>query len=425
MNRRKFCGALALTPLAGAISGCAGIGHRLGGGRKVAVIGGGFGGATAAGYLKKFLPHTEVTLIAENEAFHTCPFSNLVLGGIRRMDSIRHGYGNLAKQGVRVIHSRASRVDGKHGRVILADGAEIRFDRAVVSPGIDFHFDRMPGYSKADAERIPHSWKAGKQTEILRRQLEAMPDGGTAIILPPANPFRCPPGPYERASMMAHYFSVAKPRAKVLILDAKEKFSKQPLFTDGWNQLYGDSIEWRSAEAGGLVEAINPQTRIVQTEFGEEKGDVVNYIPPQRAGDVAINSGLADDSGWCPINTVTFESSQMPNVHVIGDSAIAAKMPKSGFSANSQGKIAAAAIAAVFAGREPLAGSFANTCYSFVAPDYAISVAAVYQSGGSGTIAPVKGAGGVSPRGADGNFRKREAEYAQGWYDSIIKDMFG
>ena len=388
---------------------------------RVVVVGGGFGGATAAKYLKTLAPDLEVTLVEQNREYHTCPFSNLVLGGELPLAGIRHEYGELSSRyGVRVVHAAAKKVGG--GKVALADGSSVPFDRALVSPGIDFYYDKMPGYSQADEERIPHAWKAGKQTMLLRKQLEAMPDGGVAVIMPPANPFRCPPGPYERASMFAHYFKREKPRAKVLILDAKEKFSKQPLFTEGWDMHYGDTIEWRSAEAGGAVESVNAKTMTIATEFDEEKADVINYIPPQRAGAIARESGLADGD-WCPVDTITFESKQMPGVHVIGDACIATKMPKSGFSANSQGKIAALAIVQMLGGGEPVAPSFANTCYSLVTPSYGISVAAVYRSDGK-SIQSVEGAGGVSPKEAGAVVRRREADYARGWYAAITADMF-
>ncbi len=419
MKRRTF-----LTAGAAALAGSVLPAHSARAGKargRVVVVGGGFGGATAAKYVKLLAPEVEVTLVEQNREYHTCPFSNLVLGGELPLSGVRHGYGALSSRyGVRVVHSAAAQVG--EGKVVLADGSEVAFDRALVSPGIDFHFDKMPGYSAALAEKIPHAWKAGAQTALLRRQLEAMPDGGTAVILPPANPFRCPPGPYERAGMFAHYFKKAKPRAKVLILDAKEKFSKQPLFEEGWALHYGEMIEWRSAEAGGKAEALDAKTMTVETEFGEEKADVINYIPPQRAGQIAHDSGLTEGD-WCPVNTITFESTLRPGVHVIGDSCVAAKMPKSGFSANSQGKAAAAAIVRALSGEEPIAPSFANTCYSFVTPSHGISVAAVYRSDGK-AIQSVEGAGGVSPKEAGADFRRREADYARGWYRAITADMF-
>ena len=392
--------------------------------RKVVVIGGGFGGATAAKYLRKLNSNIEVTLVEPNPTFYTCPFSNTVLGGIKSMSDIGHGYGALKnKHGVKVIHARAKWVSGNKS-VTLEDGRQLSFDRAVVSPGIDFRFDSMPGYNQAATERMPHSWQAGPQTALLRKQLEAMPNGGTVLICPPGNPFRCPPGPYERTSLIAHYLKKHKPKSKIVVLDAKEKFSKQGLFMSGWDLHYGDLIEWRAASAGGKITRVDSMNMQVETEFGMEKGDVINFIPAQQAGNIARVSGLTNSKGWCPVNQVTFESTLLPGVHVIGDSCIAGKMPKSGFSANSQGKVAAASIVSIFDGTEPIEPSYSNTCYSLVAPNHGISVAKVYKISDE-TIVGIKGSGGLSPKAENADVRWKEAEYAQGWYDAITQDMFG
>ena len=396
----------------------------LGASRKVVVIGGGFGGATAAKYLRILNPNIEVTLVEPNPTFYTCPFSNTVLGGIKSMSDIGHGYGALKnKHGVNVIHARAKSVNGNK-TVTLADGSKLSFDRAVVSPGIDFRFDSMPGYNQAATEKMPHSWQAGPQTALLRKQLEAMPNGGTVLICPPGNPFRCPPGPYERTSLIAHYLKKHKPKSKIVVLDAKEKFSKQGLFMSGWDLHYGDLIEWRAASAGGKIARVDPMNMQVETEFGMEKGDVINFIPAQQAGNIARVSGLTNSKGWCPVNQVTFESTLLPGVHVIGDSCIAGKMPKSGFSANSQGKVAAASIVSLFDGTEPIEPSYSNTCYSLVTPNHGISVAKVYKISDN-TIVGIKGSGGLSPKTENADVRWKEAEYAQGWYDAITQDMFG
>jgi len=396
----------------------------LGASRKVVVIGGGFGGATAAKYLRKLNSNLRVTLVEPNPTFYTCPFSNTVLGGIKSMSDIGHGYGALKnKHGVKVIHARAKSVNGNK-TVTLADGSKLSFDRAVVSPGIDFRFDSMPGYNQAATERMPHSWQAGPQTALLRKQLEAMPNGGTVLICPPGNPFRCPPGPYERTSLIAHYLKKHKPKSKIVVLDAKEKFSKQGLFMSGWDLHYGDLIEWRAASAGGKITRVDSMNMQVETEFGMEKGDVINFIPAQQAGNIARVSGLTNSKGWCPVNQVTFESTLLPGVHVIGDSCIAGKMPKSGFSANSQGKVAAASIVSIFDGTEPIEPSYSNTCYSLVAPNHGISVAKVYKISDK-TIVGIKGSGGLSPKAENADVRWKEAEYAQGWYDAITQDMFG
>ncbi len=318
----------------------------------------------------------------------------------------------------------ATKIDPAARKVSLKSGSVMEYDRLVISPGIDLKWGALEGYDEAASKAMPHAWKAGPQTLLLRKQLEAMPDGGVVLIAPPANPFRCPPGPYERASMIAHYLKTNKPKSKIIILDAKEKFSKQALFMGGWEELYGEMIEWRAASAGGSVSRVDPKAMTVETEFGDEKGDVINVIPPQSAGRIAVDAGLANDKGWCPVDQQTFESTMHKNIHVISNACIAGKMPKSGYAANSQAKACAAAVAAMLKGEQPGGVSFINICYSLVAPDYGISVAAVYRLTDKGIVG-VKGAGGVSPASAPDSFRRNEAKYAAGWYDSITSDMFG
>jgi len=392
----------------------------------VVVVGGGFGGATAAKYIRKVAPDLKVALVEQKKVFYTCPFSNLVLGGLKSMDDIGHDYKALRqKWGIEVIHKRAARINTTHKRIRLAGGDILTYEKAILSPGIDLKLDAIPGYDKAALALMPHAWKAGPQTRDLRAQLEAMEDGGTVIISPRVNPFRCPPGPYERASMIAHYLKTTKPRSKILILDPKPKFSKQALFKQAWKQLYPGMIEHLSAADDGAVVRVDANTLELESAFGEiHKGDVVNFIPPQTAGVIAVNSGLANKDGWCPVNPTTFESTLVKDVHIIGDAAIAGQMPKSGFSANSQGKIAALNVVSALTGRAPVDGSFANTCYSLVAPDYGISVAKVYRSTPKGIVG-VDGSGGLSPMEANADFRASEAAFAQGWYDAITSDMFG
>ncbi|MDM5147152.1 NAD(P)/FAD-dependent oxidoreductase [Candidatus Persebacteraceae bacterium Df01] len=415
-SRRAFCsGLLAAT---GAIAFPAIGGYNA----KVTVIGGGFGGAIAAKQLKILNPNLAVTLIEQHKAYYTCPLSNLVLAGVVPVKTICHKYTTLSQHGVRVVHGRAQKTG--NGSVILTDGSQVPYDRVLVAPGIDFYNNRLPGYSAKDTARIPHAWRAGEQTTILRRQLEAMPDGGVVIIMPPPPPYRCPPAPYERTGLIAHYLQLHKPACKILILDSKEGFSQQTLFTDGWENFYGDMIEWRSAEAGGLVEAIDINRMMVKTEFGEERGDVINYIPPQHAGEIAINSGLTDDSGWCPINTLTFESTQIAGVHVIGDAAHAGRMTKSGYSASAQGKAAAAAIVNLLQNNAPPTSNLDNICHSLVTPDYGISVTSAYRADGQ-TIVPIDKATSMSPRKASAEIRHQEARQARAWYDSITAEMFG
>jgi sulfide dehydrogenase [flavocytochrome c] flavoprotein subunit len=341
------------------------------------------------------------------------------------MAFITHGYDNLkSKHGVKVVHDTVVEIDPGNQSVKLAGGKTLKYDRLILSPGIDFTWDAIEGYDQPASEVMPHAWKAGEQTVNLRDKLQAMPDGGVVVIAPPGNPFRCPPGPYERASLIAHYLKANKPRSKILILDAKEKFSKQALFTRGWEKFYPGMIEWVSLTNGGEVKRVDTKTMTVYTEFDQHKVDVANIIPPQKAAGIAHRAGLTDQSGWCPVNQKTFESSLHAGIHVIGDSCIAGKMPKSGYSANSQAKVCAAAVVALLSGRETGEPSFINTCYSLVSPEYGISVAAVYKLE-NGSIVGIEGAGGVTPKDSESSQFSAEAVFAEGWYKNITYDMFG
>lgn len=418
----KGLGAASLLPLASACSSF-GIGTNSAG--RVVVVGGGFGGATAAKYIKRFNPAVDVTLVEVNRKFYTCPFSNLVLAGERKLDSIAHDYTELKETyGVKVIHARAEDVDPVGHTVRLSTGSTLKYDRLVLSPGIDFRWNAIEGYDAAAAELAPHAWKAGPQTTLLRKQLEAMEDGGTFVMSVPENPFRCPPGPYERASLVAHYLQKHKPKSKLLILDAKDNFSKQGLFTQGWRELYGDRIEWVSLANDGKVTRVDAARREVETEFGtRHKAAVLNVIPPQKAGIIAERAGVTNAGGWVPVKPQTFESELAADIYVIGDASIAAPMPKSGFSANAQGKVVAAAIVNSLAGQDPLTPVWANTCYSLLSPDYGITVADVYRLENNQIVSAP--GGGVSPLQASKAFRKAEAEYAQGWYKAIAQDTWG
>ena len=393
-------------------------------GARVVVVGGGFGGATCANYLKRFDPSLAVTRIAPDKTFATCPFSNTVIGGLHNMDFITHSYDKLVKQGINVIHDTATGIDYDARKVKLSKHKTVEYDRLVVSPGIDFQWGAIEGYDETASEIMPHAWKAGEQTVLLRKQLEAMKDGGVVIIASPGNPFRCPPGPYERASLIAHYLKNHKPKSKVVILDAKDKFSKQPLFQDAWEERYPDMIEWHPGSQGGTVTRVDTGKMTVYAGDDEHKGDVINIIPPQKAGNLAKHAGLINDKGWCPVDQSTFLSTLKKNVYVIGDASIAGKMPKSGYAANSQAKVCAASLVSELQGLAPSSPSWVNTCYSLVAPDYGISVAAVYRYSDKGIVG-VKGAGGVSPRTAPASFRNMEAVYAESWYKSISSDIFG
>ncbi|QKT04482.1 FAD-dependent oxidoreductase [Ectothiorhodospiraceae bacterium 2226] len=424
-SRRQFFrlmgagGALALAPWAGSSFAQQG-----GAQPHVVVIGGGFGGATCAKYLRRFDPNIRVTLVEVNDRYVTCPGSNWVLGGLRQISDITQRFDALGKHGVEFVQARATRIDPERRRVQLDNGQSLTYDRLVIAPGIGFDWDAVEGYSPQAAISMPHAWRAGLQTERLRKALEEMRDGGTFIMRVPPAPFRCPPGPYERASMVAHYFKQHKPRSKILILDSGESFSKQGLFEAGWNELYGDMIEWMPGSQGGQVTAVDANTRTLRTDQGDHRGDVVNFIPAQKAGEIAEQAGLTNEQGWCNVNQATFESMVHPGIHVIGDASVAGAMPKSGHSANNQAKMTAAAIIAMMRDQEVPSPSHVNTCYSLVAPDYGISVAAVYRLE-NGSIAGVEGAGGVSPADVGKDYREAEARYTLGWYASITEDTWG
>ncbi|HSO84678.1 NAD(P)/FAD-dependent oxidoreductase [Thiocapsa sp.] len=390
---------------------------------RVIVIGGGYGGAIAAKYLQMSDPEIRVTLIEKESAYVSCPLSNEVLGGERDLASLTFDYRGLTRRGIAVMQDTVVEIDPAQHFVKGTSGNRYNYDKLIVSPGVDYDWAAIEGMSEAVAERIPHAWKAGKQTQILRKQLEAMEDGGVFYIVAPPNPFRCPPGPYERAAQVAHYFSTHKPKSKIVILDAKDAFSKQGLFQAGWQEHYGDMIEWVSGAQGGIIEAIDPETRTLMGSFEEFQGDVINLIPHQKAGALAQTAGLANESGWCPVDQRTFESSIHKDIHVIGDACIAGAMPKSGYSANSQGKVCAAAVIAAINGEAAPAPSYVNTCYSIIAPEHGISVAGVYRLE-EGRIVDIPGAGGVSPADADARTRALEQQFALDWFRNITSDMF-
>lgn len=391
---------------------------------RVVVIGGGFGGASCARALKQEDPMLSVTLVEPNARYVACPFSNAVIGGLREIGAQSFGYGAIAAAGIAVVPKRAVAVDSARRIVRLDDGTELDYGRLVIAPGVDMRFDALPGYDEAASAVMPHAWKAGDQTVLLRRQLDAMDDGGVVVMSVPANPFRCPPGPYERASLIAHVLKTRKPRSKLIILDAKDAFSKQRLFEAAWAELYPGLIEWVPLSSGGRVTEVEPGTKTFTTEFGSHRADVANVIPPQRAGAVAVAAGVADRTGWCPIDPVTFESRLQPGIHVIGDAAIAGAMPKSAFAANGQAKVCAAAIVSLLRGQPAAEPRLVNTCYSLVAPDYGISIAGVYRPA-NGLLADVPGAGGTSPLGASPTIRATEAMYADAWFQTITADVFG
>jgi sulfide dehydrogenase [flavocytochrome c] flavoprotein subunit len=390
---------------------------------RVAVIGGGFGGATCARALKRIDPKLDVTLIEPNRTFTACPFSNEVIAGLRDLAAQQFGYNKIAGEGVRVAAQTATKIDPSARTVTLADGASLGYDRLVLSPGIDLRFDALPGYDEAASAKMPHAWKAGEQTTLLRSQLEAMEDGGVVALAVPANPSRCPPAPYERASLIAHYLTTKKPRSKVLILDAKDGFPQQRLFERAWQELYPGMIERISLSQGGRVTAVDPATNTLVTDFGDHAAQVANVIPPQKAGHIADLAGAADNTGWCPIDPMTFASRLVPNIHVIGDACLGGGIPKSASAANAQGKACAAAVANLIAGKPPETPRLIGVCYNIVAPGYAFSLAGFYAPKDS-IFAEVEG-GGTSPIDAPRELRARETVDARRWFTTITVDSFG
>jgi sulfide dehydrogenase [flavocytochrome c] flavoprotein subunit len=423
LPRRALLGAALVYPLAAPRAVRAQAQARL------LVIGGGFGGASAASFARRRFPWLDVTLVEPRQRFVTCPYGNLVLAGTRQIGDITHGYDGLRARGVTVIHDWATGIDAAARTVRLQGGQSLSYDRLILSPGIALRWGALEGYDEAAAEAMPHAWVPGDgaQTLRLRRMLEAMPDGGVVGLSIPANPFRCPPGPYERISMIASYLKRAKPRSKILALDAKEAFSKQGLFQDAWNELYPGMIEWVPSNRDGKVVRVDAREGVLESEFGERhRVAVANVIPPQSAARIAIESGLADNSGWVPVNPTTFESRAAPGIHVVGDANIPGPMPKSGYVANSTAKQAVASAAALLRGEAPPQAVYYNTCYSHVGEEYGISIVGVFRPNAENTgIAEVPNSGGVSPRGNLPEQRRLEAAYADGWYSAITRDMFG
>ena len=393
---------------------------------KVVIIGGGYGGATCAKYIRYFDPDVDVTLIEANPRYHTCPFGNAVLGGIREAASLSLDYAGLKNNyGINVIHATAKSIYPEKRTVTLADGATLPYQRLVISPGISFLWNHIfTGYDEAASATMPHAWRGGEQFVLLKKQLMGMRRGGVFAIVVPGTPFRCPPGPYERASLVAYYLKRFNPHAKLLILDANEHFSKQDLFVEAWRSLYPGMIERVPISAGGLVHNIDPKRMSIQAEAGEFGVDVANVIPFQQAGRLAVNHGLTDETGWCPVDHLTFASTLVPDIHVLGDSCLAGSMPKSASAANSQAKVCSLAVVSLLRGREPGARLYHNTCYSLVAPDYGISINTMYRYEDN-RIKLIERAGGLSPLKAPREYRSREADYARSWYASINRDSFG
>ncbi|MDD5394465.1 MAG: FCSD flavin-binding domain-containing protein [Thiothrix sp.] len=400
--------------------------------QRVVVIGGGTGGATVAKYLRRLDSNLDVTLIEKSAIYTTCYMSNEVLNGERTLESLQFNYDGLKAHGVKVVVDEVTGIDYNGKLVLTKGGISYPYDRCVLSPGIDFKYDAIAGFSEAAIDTVPHAWKAGPQTLVLRDQLKAMQNGGTVVIAAPPNPYRCPPAPYERASQIAYYLKKNKPNSKVIILDPKTSFTKQALFEQAWTELYGYKtdnamIEWWAGDtkAAGVVE-VDVASKTAITQFGDRvQGAVLNVIPPQKAGKLAFDADLVDSTGWCPVNKLTFESTRHANVHVIGDACMADSLPKSGFAANSEGKVCAAAIYALLNGQEVESPSFSNGCYSLVGKDYAISVVGVYRLSDDGKIVEgIPGSGGTSSLTATAQDRLFDASYAYSWYNNFTQDVF-
>ena len=420
MQRRHFLQTGSALGAAGLVSGCA---TTSGKGPKVVVIGAGYAGATAAKYIRMWSDYgIQVTLVEPNPSFISCPISNLVIGGSKTMTDITTPYDNLVKRhGVQMVQDRVNHIDVDKRVVKLMSGVELTYDRLIVSPGVDFMWDSLPGMNQPGAqEKVLHAWKAGAQTVALRKQLEAMPDGGIFAMSIPLAPYRCPPGPYERACQVADYFSKVKPKSKVLILDANDDVtSKGPLFKKAWAERYKGIVEYRSKHT---VTDVDVATRTLKFDFNDDvKASVLNVIPNMRAGDIAVKAGLATaNKRWCDVDFLTFESKVAKNVHVLGDAIqIAPAMPKSGHMANQHGKTCAAAVVALLTRQEintmPI---YNNTCYSFVSAEDVVHVASVHAyDADKKTMLTVPGSGGVSSAA-----NELEGRYALAWARNIWAD---
>lgn len=419
LNRRKFLASVAAT------STMLSAPQVLANGRpRAVVVGGGAGGATVARYLAKdSAGDIDVTLVEPTRSYYTCFFSNLYLGGFQSYESIGHGYGNLAfDYGINVVHDWAVGVDRDSRTLSLAGGGSLGYDRLVLAPGIDFRAGSVPGWDLSQQNLMPHAYKAGSQTQLLKAQIEAMPEGGTYCMVAPPNPFRCPPGPYERISMVAHVLKHANPTAKIIIVDPKEKFSKQGLFEEGWQRHYPGMVERLGPEFGGDRVEVRPAAMEVVVDGDVIKADVCNVIPAQKAGRIAEVAGITNDAGWAPVVPQTMQSRLDENIHVLGDASQQGDMPKSAFSANSQAKVCAAAVRGALTDSRVFPAKFANTCWSLIATDDGVKVGASYEATEE-KIAKVDGF--ISKTGESAELRKATYEESLGWYAGISADIFG
>ena len=419
LDRRQFNGLIGAGALTAGLSLPA---YAQGARPKVVVIGGGAGGATAARYIAKDSKgEIDVTLVEPSKNYYTCFFSNLYLGGFRDYASIGHDYVDLAKvHGINVVHDWAVGIDREGKRVTLASGESIPYDRLVLSPGIDMKYDSVEGYSIEAQDKMPHAWKSGTQVALLKAQVEAMEEGGTFVMVPPPNPYRCPPGPYERVSMIAHLLREKNPTAKVIVLDPKEKFSKQALFAEGWERNYPGMVEWIPASISGGIQNVNPDTMEIETELDTFKASAASVVPAQKAGQICHVAGLTDGD-WCPIVPATMQSAKDENIHILGDASVASAMPKSGFSANSQAKVAANAIRAALTGSRAFPARFANACWSLIDTQNGVKVGANYKAGEEKIEVVDKF---ISQPDESPEVRAATAQEADAWYEAITADMF-
>ena len=389
---------------------------------KVVVIGGGPGGATVAKYVAKD-GGIDVSLVEPARRFTTCFHSNLYLGGFKTWEQITHSYDKIAKAyGIKHVRQMAAAIDRDKRSVRLANGTVLRYDRLVIAPGIDLKFDSVPGYSEAVSNKLPHAWKAGPQTQLLRRQLNALSDGATIVMIAPPNPYRCPPGPYERVSMMAHVLKAkGHKKSRIVVLDPKPSFSKQALFMEGWQKHYTGMIEWQDPKMHGGVKGVDAKSMTVKTDLADYKAQLINVIPAQMAGKIARDAGLANQSGFCAINPDNMKSASDANIYVIGDASIAGDMPKSGFSANSQAKVAAMMIRGELAKARTFPARYTNTCWSLIETDDTVKVGASYAAK-DGKIAAVETF--ISKTGESADLRKQTQVENMGWYAGIVADIW-
>jgi NADPH-dependent 2,4-dienoyl-CoA reductase/sulfur reductase-like enzyme len=422
INRRKFLAAGAAFTAANALAMPAVLGQ---GRSKVVVIGGGPGGTTAARYVAKDARGAiDVTLVEPAKEFVTCFHSNLYLGGIKTLQSITHSYAKLTTaHDIKLVHQAAAAIDRDKKQVRLADGASLSYDRLIVSPGIDLKYDSVPGWGQQHEQVMPHAWKAGPQTELLKAKLDALADGALIVMIAPPNPYRCPPGPYERVSMMAHALKKAgKTRCKIVILDPKDNFSKQGLFQEGWEKHYPGMVEWINAKIYETLKSVDPKTGAVETGFETYKVALVNVIPAQMAGKIARDAGLANASGFCPIDPASMRSTQDANIFVVGDACIPGDMPKSAFAANSQAKVAAMMARGDLVNSQTFPARYVNTCWSLIETDDAVKVGGSYAAK-DGKIAAVDTF--ISKTGEPASLRRQTQDENMGWYTGIVADIFG